>query len=174
MYSPKPIFTRIWHLASINFRPCRSTCRVTFRHALGGLANHNTLGQLTNLSPWCISERGASYKQEIIGAFKGEGTEQCRIKVNYVKKCCCFFCFFNEALTHVRLHPINTSLEKKKVSTTPLTHCQGKQSFTILPPQLTEGIHWSESDLMPHSAANRHFITGHGHTQAPLELPLFC
>ncbi len=33
---------------------------VTFRQALGSLANHNTLSQLTNLSPFCISEGGAS------------------------------------------------------------------------------------------------------------------
>ncbi len=44
-----------------------------------------TLDQLTNQSPSCISDGGASKKQEMIRAFIGEGTERCRIKVNYVK-----------------------------------------------------------------------------------------
>ncbi len=51
--------------------------------------------------------------------FIREGTEQCGIKVNYVKNTAFFF-FLNEALTHVRLHPINTIKPRKKKSTTPL------------------------------------------------------
>ncbi len=31
-----------------------------FKRTHGGLANHNTMSQLTNLSPSCISEGGAS------------------------------------------------------------------------------------------------------------------
>ncbi len=50
----------------------------------GGLANHNALHQLTNLSPSLISEGGASLKQEMISAFIREVTEWCGIKVNYV------------------------------------------------------------------------------------------
>ncbi len=40
----------------------------------------------------------------MISAFIGEETERCGIKVNYVKN---NVCFFNKALTHVRLHPID-------------------------------------------------------------------
>ncbi len=42
----------------------------------------------------------------------GEGTERCRIKVNDVKNN--VFIFLNEALTRVRLHPINTIKPRKK------------------------------------------------------------
>ncbi len=74
----------------------------------GGLANHNALHQLTNLSPSLISEGGASLKQEMISVFIREVTEWCGIKVNYV-----YFFFLNETLTHVRLHPINTIMTEK-------------------------------------------------------------
>ncbi len=45
--------------------------------------------------------------------FLGEGTEQCRIKVNYVKNNVLFVFFLNEALAHVRLHLINTIKPRK-------------------------------------------------------------
>ncbi len=66
----------------------------------------------------------------MISAFIREGTERYRIKANYVKKKKYFFFFFffffflNEALTHVRLHPINTIKPRKKQSTTPLKKCK--------------------------------------------------
>ncbi len=58
----------------------------------------------------------------MISAFIREGTERYRIKANYVKKKLVFF--LNEALTHVRLHPINTIKPRKKQSTTPLKKCK--------------------------------------------------
>ncbi len=58
-----------------------------------GLANHNTMGQLTNLSTSRISEGG--------------GTEWCRMKVNYVKNY--VFFYLNEALNmleHINIQDI--------------------------------------------------------------------
>ncbi len=51
-------------------------------------------------------------------------TERCRIKVNYVKGFLfyLFFFFLNEALTHVRLHPINTIKPRKKKKKKKVTH----------------------------------------------------
>ncbi len=74
----------------------RSTChwgegRDIQTRSRGGLANHNTLGQLTNLSPSLISEGGASENQEIIKVFIREGTERCGVKVNYVQNYVFFF-----------------------------------------------------------------------------------
>ncbi len=52
----------------------------------GGLANHNTLGWLTNQSPLFLREE--LHKSKIKNRalpFIREWTERCRIKLNYVK-----------------------------------------------------------------------------------------
>ncbi len=99
------IFTSLWissasHSGSYRRRHClpynRSTChwgegRDIQTRSRGGLANHNILGQLTDLTPSLISEGGASEDQEIIKAFIREGTERCGVKVNYVQNYVFFF-----------------------------------------------------------------------------------
>ncbi len=74
----------------------------------GGLANHNT-------SPPIAYFRGRGFINSGINVFIREGTEQCGIKVNYVKKNAFFF--FAKALTHVRLHPINIIKHRKEEKT---------------------------------------------------------
>ncbi len=50
----------------------------------GGLADHNTLGQLTNLRPLCIFEGGGFIKTENHRSSNHSSKEKgrCRIKVN--------------------------------------------------------------------------------------------
>jgi len=73
---------------------------VTFpEHALS-IANHNTLGQLTNHSTFRISEGGALSKQELFSTLQTDWGERCCNNVKYVKN----NVFFEQSSMKVKLH----------------------------------------------------------------------